>query len=544
MPETANCELPTARCSLLTVNCRLLALIIFFGVAVCLQKLGGAYEAEFGSEPDEAAHYVTGLCVRDYIAGGFRETANPLNYAKKYYEHYPKVALGHWPPVFYLIQSAWTIPLSPSRTPVMLLMAFLTALIATTLFSTLRKEFGYWQGVFGALLFLLLPLTQRFSMAVMTEIPIALFALAATISFGKFLDSEKTRDAVWFGVFASLAILTKQSALALAFVPVFGILLARKFYLLKRFSFWSSAVVVFILCAPWNLLTYKFASEGWADEGWGWAFTSKAIPFYPTKLYLTLGAAATVLAVFGLLAKLKDARQRVPTSGIWIAAAGLLFGVVCFHVIVPVGFEDRHLIPALPAVVLFGVAGLNCVIAWINQKKVREGLVILLFVAAFSFGRELFTWPHKGYRGFGDVAEFLLSKPEVAKEKFLVASDARGEGMFISEMAMREKRPGHVIKRASKELASSSWSGGGYKAKFENEAMLINFLRTNSIRQVVLDTSLGKNMRKDYHELLSRAMEQGGFALEKSFPIERGGKRIGDGIRLYRAGEGVQSKRG
>ena len=30
----------------------------------------GAYHAEFGSHPDEAAHYVTGLMVRDYLASG------------------------------------------------------------------------------------------------------------------------------------------------------------------------------------------------------------------------------------------------------------------------------------------------------------------------------------------------------------------------------------------------------------------------------------------------------------------------------------------
>lgn len=510
-----------------------LLLAAFFGIAILLQRHGGAYQAEFGSEPDEAAHYITGLCVRDYIAGGFRETANPLGYAKKYYEHYPKVALGHWPPVFYLIQSAWTIPFSPSRTSVMLLMAFLTALIAAVLFSTLQKVFDYWQAIFGALLFLVLPLTQRFSMAVMTEIPIALFALCATISFGKFLDSERTCDAVWFGVFASLAILTKQSALALAFVPVFGILFTRKFYLLKRLSFWSSAIVVFLLCAPWNLLTYKFASEGWADEGWGWAFMSKAITFYPQKLHLTLDTVVTFLALTGLVAIISRPQQNKPV-GLWFAAGGLLMGVVLFHIVVPVGFEDRHLIPALPAVVLLAAAGLNQCgeLAWLRNPALRIGLVIVLAVTALSFC--VIQIPHKGYRGFGDAAEFLLSKRDATKEKFLVASDARGEGQFISEIAMREKRPGHIIKRGSKELASSSWSGGGYKAKFENEAALANFLQTNSIRYVVLDTSLGGNARKDYHELLARAMEQGGFALEKSFAVERAGKLFEGALRVYR----------
>ncbi len=528
------------KCCLQRKAALLLMLSAFFALTYFLQTKSGAYQAEFGSEPDEAAHYVTGLCVRDYVAGGFLTDHNPLNYAKKYYEHYPKVALGHWPPVFYLIQSAWTIPFSPSRTSVLLLMAFLTALIATTLFSVLQKEFGYWHGVFGALLFIVLPLTQRFSGAIMTEIPIALFALAATISFGRFLDNEKTCRAVWFGIFASLAILTKQSALALAFVPVFGILFTRKFHLLKRFSFWSSAIVVIVLCGPWLWFTRKLASEGWTDEGWGWAFTSKAALFYPHKLYLTLGVAMPVLLIIGLSTKLKDSWKRVPASGIWIAMAGLLLGVIFFHVIVPVGFEDRHLIPALSAVVLFAAAGLNQFgkLAWLKHPALKLVLLVALAVAALGFC--IAEIPHKGYHGFGDVAEFLLSKPEAKKEKYLVASDARGEGMFISETAMREKRPGHFIKRASKELASSSWSGGGYKAKFADEAALGNFLRTNSIHYVVLDDSISKTKRTDYHELLARTLEQGNFTLEKSFPIERAGKVSENGIRLYHAVEAAK----
>ena len=527
------------KCCLQSKAALLLMLSAFFALTYFLQTNSGAYQAEFGSEPDEAAHYVTGLCVRDYVAGGFLTDHNPLNYAKKYYEHYPKVALGHWPPVFYLIQSAWTIPFSPSRTSVLLMMAFLTALIATTLFSVLQKEFGYWQGVFGALLFIVLPLTQRFSGAIMTEIPIALFALAATISFGRFLDNEKTCSAVWFGIFASLAILTKQSALALAFVPAFGILFARKFYLLKRFSFWSSAIVVVVLCGPWLWFTRKLASEGWTDEGWGWAFTSKAIPFYPMKLYATLGGVVVVLAIAGVCSKLID-RDKSKLKGLWFAAAALLIGVVLFHVVVPVGFEDRHLIPALSAVVLFAVAGLDS-----NRKlaQQRNSVLRVLLVFLFAFSAMIFCFtriPHKAYRGFGDVAQFLLSKPEAEKEKFLVASDARGEGMFISETAMREKRPGHFIKRASKELASSSWSGGGYKAKFADEAALGNFLRTNSIHYVVFDDSISMTKRTDYHELLARTLEQGNFTLGKSFPIERAGKVSENGIRLYHAVEAAK----
>ncbi|MGZ4972189.1 MAG: hypothetical protein ACXWDN_05465, partial [Limisphaerales bacterium] len=118
----------------------LLPFLLFFAVVVMMQSFTGAYRAEFGSEPDEAAHYVTGLMIRDYIAHGF--PGSPMHFAKDYYEHYPKVALGHWPPMFYLIQSAWTLIFSPSRVSIMLLMAVLTAGAAKIFFNFLRAKFG------------------------------------------------------------------------------------------------------------------------------------------------------------------------------------------------------------------------------------------------------------------------------------------------------------------------------------------------------------------------------------------------------------------
>src|SRR5690606_19005132 len=44
--------------------------LLLVAATVALQWLGGAYTAEYGSAPDEAAHYVTGLMVHGYLADG------------------------------------------------------------------------------------------------------------------------------------------------------------------------------------------------------------------------------------------------------------------------------------------------------------------------------------------------------------------------------------------------------------------------------------------------------------------------------------------
>src|ERR1700680_1452483 len=78
--------------------------ILFLFLAIALQYAAGAYRAGFGAYPDEPAHYVTGLMVRDYILHAVGRP--PMRFAENYYLHYPAVAFGHWPPVFYVIQAA------------------------------------------------------------------------------------------------------------------------------------------------------------------------------------------------------------------------------------------------------------------------------------------------------------------------------------------------------------------------------------------------------------------------------------------------------
>src|ERR1700686_1788292 len=81
--------------------------LVFFGATVLLQFLSGAYRAEFSGYPDESAHYVTSLMVRDFIVS--LQYTEPMQFANDYYLHYPKVALGHWPPFFYALGGIWML---------------------------------------------------------------------------------------------------------------------------------------------------------------------------------------------------------------------------------------------------------------------------------------------------------------------------------------------------------------------------------------------------------------------------------------------------
>src|SRR5438874_11144897 len=89
------------------------AFAALLGFVVTLQVLGGAYASGFGGYPDEPAHLVTSLMVRDFLANlDFRR---PWQFAQQYYFHYPKVAIGHWPPMFYGALGIWLLLFGASR---------------------------------------------------------------------------------------------------------------------------------------------------------------------------------------------------------------------------------------------------------------------------------------------------------------------------------------------------------------------------------------------------------------------------------------------
>src|SRR5262249_17000702 len=137
--------------------------------------------------------------------------------------------------------------------------------------------------------------------------------------------------------------------------------------------------------------------------------------------------------------------------------------IVVFHMLVPTGFEARHLIPAVPALIYFAWLGADwiaCQLATPRQPLTKTAAFVFAFIG-FVFVMTTLHIPRKGYIGFRAVADSVLHSSQ-PKSTFLVASDARGEGMFISEVAMHEKRPGHFVQRASKKLAASSWTGGAY----------------------------------------------------------------------------------
>jgi hypothetical protein len=507
----------------------LIVWFVAFDVAFLWQKLGRADESEFGAHPDEAAHYVTGLFVRDAIATlpqCLRERSlKPLEPFRSkdaedgFYAHYPKVALGVWPPAFYVVQSAWTFPFGVSRTSILLLMAVLAAATATLIYRALWREFGDWPAAAASLLWLCGPLVRESYGMVMAEMLSALTMFAATLAWGRFLDERRTGDAIAFGFLAAAAILTKGTGLALVLMCAFSIAFTGRWKILAARGTWLGIVLVALLAGPW---TWYFRNEGtrvggWADNSGGFSFdfTKRAVVYYAEKLVVALSIAVAVFAVAGIILRAfkKDERQ-----GRWAALAALVVGVFVFQALMPVGYEARHILSATPALVVLAFGGARAIgglraLRIEGPEQLRRDRLWLILLLLLSFAP--MAWPivhygveKKACTGFQLVAEELL---DIAppRSRILVSSDASGEGMLISEIAMRDQRPNLFIERGSTALVSESskkWDGRNLRSRFLDDDELLAFLTAGKFEYIVLDDAVPEPKRAEYHDQLRRVI--------------------------------------
>jgi hypothetical protein len=107
--------------------------------------------------------------------------------------------------------------------------------------------------------------------------------------------------------------------------------------------------------------------------------------------------------------------------------------------------------------------------------------------------------------------------------------------MFIAETAMRERRPGHVVRRSSKALTSQSWSGRDYRLSVDNEADLVALLERERIRFIVVDDSIPDYLLRPHHQLLKLAVTNGGgcCTLRGTYPVRRADILLPHGLSVY-----------
>jgi hypothetical protein len=309
-----------------------------------------------------------------------------------------------------------------------------------------------------------------------------------------------------------------------------------------------AALVVAVIAGPWTWVFRNTGRGGWEEASPSVHFTRTATPFYGWEMCVALGWLLTLLALAGA-GSLFLRKGRRPA--IAVCSLALALGVWMFQCVMPVGHEARHLMPAMPALIVLAMTGLRAVThRWCARCRpaIAGGLLALFFgwPSIFhpaapppgygSIGKEAalspFRIPRKEWSGFEPVAEAAIEGGP--REPILVASDSRGEGMFIADVAALDAhRPSYTIERASKILASSTWSGSGYQSLYRTPEEVRAALAKAGIALVVTDDSVPE--LRAHEVLLMEAVNGGGFAQMEDADAVRDGAESPGAIELHSA---------
>ncbi len=513
------------------------SLLPALALAVALEAVlffSGAPRSDLGADPDEPAHAVTALMVRDYLA----EAAGspPLAFASRYYENFPKVALGHYPPGYY---AAAALPLLPGADPDVLLsmQVVLLVLLAFCIASFARSWLGASAAWAAALLVVALPPMLKLTVLVMADILLALLCVLAAAAWARYLRTGAARASLAFGFLAAAAILTKGSGLMLAALPAGTLVLKGRWGLLKKASWWLAAAPVVVFAAPWMLYSSRITQEGMLREPVA-QFFLRALGEYARMLPWSLGwvlMALLALALAGAVWQAARARRLEMMEALlwsWLA------GGVALMLLIPAGFSSRYLVPLLAPVVLLSISAVTRLA--MPGSAARSRLALPWLVLALTLGM-VGVLPKKDVAGYASAARKMLAEAVPARqERWLVSSDARGEGALIAEacyaMTAQMRVQGRVrILRASKELSTSDWLGRDYRAAFTEAGKLLRHLDDGDITWVVLDGAQAPAHVRPHHALLSAAMasENSGWRLFCEQKISRM-DTPGGVLRVYR----------
>lgn len=513
--------------------------LALFLIALALQVLSGAYHSEFNGYPDESAHYVTSLMVRQYITAWL--PGPPVDFAQNYYAHYPKVAFGHWPPFLYVVQAVWMSLFSPARASILIELALTTTVLAYSVYKeahrwllAARYSFARAAAACIGLLIVLIPLVQRYTAEEMSESLLTLMCFWSALYFVRYLESGRWQDNCLFGVFFALAVLTKGSGWLLALLPPVALLLTRRLRLLLSSSFWIAPFIVGVTCIPWQLMTMRLVAEGWQGGSHpSVAYSLTALVAFARLFLQILGPALLLLAIVGIFSAVLLPMFKRPVSPAPAVMFALILADWIFHSLVPAGIEDRKLIIAIPALVLFVLAG----VLWLAGRipvplaLTKWRVPALALLAAISFCAVTFAIPRERHYGYIEAARYITSRPELRSATILVSSESGGEGPFVAEVSMREPAPKAVILRATKTLAEVSFDADVYRQIFPDAPSVLAFLDAEHVSVVVLDT-FPAHLNFPHDQLLRQLVGQSGrFRLLAAFP---GGSAAAGEVQVYR----------
>ena len=460
------------------------------------------------SGSDEGAHFLNGYLVWSYLTEAFGR--NPLAFATEFYVHYPKISIGHWPPLYYVFLSVFFFVL-PQRVGSLMGVNLVVGAWPAWLISRLvRPLFGWRWALLAALAYVLLPISLGNTSRLMLDQAVAGLCLWGALRWSAYARAPSLWRGLAYAALAATAVLVKGNGWVLAVFPLFHIALTRRWRLLADWRTWVSGAAALAAVGAWTLVTYKISSDGF-NYAWGPGFFLRAMPYYLSALVDNLGWWGVLAALAGAAVALRRGAspelREIGHTGLALVLATLLF-----QSIVPVDLDPRYLSPALPHLVVFMVIGTQAAwqrlpmrqpARWRPALRVARLLLPgLLLVPGLLY---LHGRPVRYDLRMDQVARELASRP--GGQVVVVDGHAGTEGALASEVALRDRARQRYVVRSSQLLAKSDFMGARYALKVATPAAVLPLLDEIGCNAVVVAEGVNILPRLAHSDQLRQALE-------------------------------------
>jgi hypothetical protein len=462
----------------------------------------GITTGEFSYNVDEAQHAVTGL----YAAALLHDhPSHPVAYTYNFYAQYPAVGIIHWPPLFYGFEGFSFLILGPGVVAARLAVLMFALFGLWAWFEMVRELQDDWTAAVSSLCLGLLPSLLLFEKAVMLEVPCLSLCLGASLFWMKYLLHQKTRNLVWFVIFASAALLTKQNSIYLALFCVGSTLAVKDWRMFLKPAVWWSALSVALISGPYYFLVYRTHWESTmtnlADNGISgtsrWLFYWKALPGQ-------LGWMLLALSLLGLVTSPRWDRGKITLLMLsWIGA--------CYVTFTLIGFKDaRFVLYWLPPFVYFAAGVLTRLFTRPPLRMIAGVAVAVLLAGSLSV-----AWSYRRpyVSGYSAAAKAVTQAAPGA----IILYDGELPGNFIFFVSANDPQRHFLVLRKALYAyrIEKRW---GSEELVHGADGIQDLLRRDGVRFVVVS----ERMQLDFEvqRTLREMLQTKQFKLLGSFPIQ------------------------
>jgi hypothetical protein len=456
---------------------------------------------------DASRHAMNGVFLRDFLMEG--GLLHPLRFAKAYYQQYPAINIGFYPPFMYIASVPFLAVFGASHAVSQSVVALHALLAGVMVYLICQRLMDRWSALLAALAILALPEIALWSRQVQLDVPALALLLCTAWALIHYLHTGSARWLLLTASFMGLAMLTRvQAGYA---VPAVGLLaLFHRTPQRPPLRTWLAAAVLFLVLALPSVGSVFYFSKVtgnlagampdmpalWSWNNWTW---------YARALPQQIGWPATWFIVAGLLAALATLRSGMPPAAQVIAAFALSSWV--FFTIVS-NKEPRFNLPSIPFVFMLAGCGLT-------RLQALLGRLLLLAIAAWLvYQAMLFQVPvAQGFREAASLAQ--AHTPPGAN----VLISAHRDGSFIFNMRADGKRRDIGTRRADKLFVEISIMRQlGIRDRELSQDAILKILNDQNIAVVVAQT--GYLADQPSMQQFQRLLESGGkFSVVGRVPL-------------------------